>query len=688
MSNKIFREMLKPKASLSRNGFDRSYLQNFTAKIGELLPIMTLETVPGSHYEINVSDMMRTIPMKHAAFLRASQHFEFYFVPYRQLWHRWDDFYTKRSMPLSAGVSFSVPQYAPNIDFASILDQFKGTSRLGDGAIQNASAGDLGEAIGYGCAKVFNLLGYGHAKSYCGYISRTDDPMPVIPDYLEEKNVNLFRAAAYQKIFYDYYRQPFYDLPFDGCQFAFNLDDANLSSGLISERVTTDDARATHRLARLFQLHYRQWKKDLFTGVLPNTQFGAVSVVSTGSTSGQLVNLDVVAELANSAVDINLNPINVGYTSHGNLSEGDTDNLGINYTDVDSFGGKGNIVNSVYEGITELGNVVDGNYPRIKTGLGSEANVHSSAVTGAAMGSIQGGTGSFSVLSLVYAQAIQRWREITLRSGFRATEQYEGHFGVKPIFSEKDKCVFIDSVSSPLQINTVSNTTGNLGADAVPLGDLGANGTSVLSSDKTIKFDAKDFGVIMCIYSVLPEATYQADGVDMMNIKCLPDDFFVPEFENIGMSHVPMSIFKLGANNGTNGFAARYYEYKVNIDKQSDEFSKPRTVNYQGGLADIQVGAFYGWSPSREISLDVSQSGIVSPTLFARDLYVSPMYFRDIFSRLPFRELNYTVEGEDKVNPYSAQLTIGDSVHDSFVNSCYFNVKCIQPMSVLGMPRY
>ena len=66
MANKIFKEILHPQAQLPRNGFDRSALRNFTAKIGELLPIMCIETVPNSHYEIKVSDLMRTIPLNHA----------------------------------------------------------------------------------------------------------------------------------------------------------------------------------------------------------------------------------------------------------------------------------------------------------------------------------------------------------------------------------------------------------------------------------------------------------------------------------------------------------------------------------------------------------------------------------------------------------------------------------------------
>lgn len=678
--------MLKPQTKLSRNGFDRSFLHNFTAKIGELLPIMSVETVPGSHYEINVSDMMRTLPMKNSPFLRASQHFEFYFVPYRQLWHRWDDFYTKRSMPLSSTQSFAVPQAAPNIDLSSLITQFGNASRLEQVSdkwvLKTKYAGDIGEAIGPGCSKIFNLLGYGSCLKYTSIYGHPE----AIPSYLQEKKVNLFRAAAYQKIFYDYYRQPFYDLPFDGCQFAFNLDDANIATGEVIDTVVSEDDRAIERLSRLFQMHYRQWKKDIFTGVLPSTQFGDVAIVSTGSSS----NLVEIAAQVISAGSLQASGGTVVSDGIGKVSTDFQNDLMNGSIVIHSDGFNPDVTGTLWDSDdnpislgTHITTVGDERKVQVRGSLTSPASVTGSIP--AHTGSFST-TGRFSVLDLVYAQALQRWREITLRSGFRATEQYEGHFGVKPIFSEKDKCVFIDSVSSPLNINTVTNTSASTAEGNVPLGDLAANGNSVLNGDKTIKFDAKDFGVLMCIYSVLPEATYQHEGVDMLNTKVLPDDFFVPEFENIGMQLVPMSIFKLGAQNNANGYAARYYEYKVGLDCQSDEFRTSEAVSVEGTDYLFEAGSYYGWSPSRQISLDWEHQGLTSPALFARDLYVNPTYFRDIFARLPYAtEIGYEPYDE---SGYMPQLTIGLSKFDSFVHSCYFDIKCVQPMSVLGLPRY
>lgn len=297
MANKIFKEMLQPQTHLTKNGFDRSYLHNFTAKIGELLPVMCVETVPGSHYEIGVSDLMRSIPMNSAAFVRANQHFEFYFVPYKQLWRKWDDFFTGRGVPVSAGDSLTVPAHAPVIrNVSTMLAQFYNARQP-----QSQYLGDIGEFIGAGCDKIAGLLGYPNNKMFVDNLNGSANPDSVLSERLIQLHPNAFRAAAYQKICFDYYRQPFYDLPKFYTSYTYNLDDADPATGLLPTTIPNPDTSQSpiERYSRLFQLHYRQWKKDLFTGVLPDTQFGAVAVVSTGgsdsTTIQQQVNLAVSA---------------------------------------------------------------------------------------------------------------------------------------------------------------------------------------------------------------------------------------------------------------------------------------------------------------------------------------------------------------------------------------------------------
>lgn len=639
MSNKIFRD-IKPQTHLNRNGFDNSRLHNFTAKIGELLPVLSLETVPGGHYEINVNDLMRTIPMNNAAFIRSIQHFEFYFVPYMQLWHEWDNFYTTRKNRSSSMSPYQQPTFVPQVNMARLVQSILGHTYGGDDHY-----GDLGERLGHGMNKIANLLGYRGAYGLSMQQS-------TVINALSELKPNAFRAAAYQKICYDYYRQPYYDLPDDNSVYAFNLDDSNVVSG----EIRNETPGGLDRYPFLFQLHYRQWKKDLFTGVLPSTQFGAVSVVSTGGDGSLSRTLPVSVNIFGSphSDDILTQPEQV-YVS-------DMSPIGVTEAPL-------MITNDGYLS-------VQGNNVSLGSGDSGEhshvVNKSSIAQSIAATGSVTvpaSAAGSFDILSLVRAQAIQRWREITLRSGFRATSQYEGHFGVKPIFTEKDKCVFIDSVSSPLQVNAVTNLSAQ---GDVALGDLAANGTSVVSSNKKIKFDAKDFGVIMCIYSVLPEVTYSSFNIDPMNMKSERDDFFTPEFENIGLQTVSELSLRTAYNieagrflNRAMGYVPRYAEYKIGVDRNSAEFHDTSDLS---GF----VGSFAGWSPERSFgALTTVEDEDLLPVIQKSDFYVNPLYYRDIFISRP--------TGIDD---------IGDSKFDTFIHQCYFDIKSVLPMSVLGLPNY
>lgn len=603
MANKIFRN-LKPQAHLNRNGFDKSFLHNFTAKIGELLPVACVETVPGGHYEFKVSDFLRSIPMNNAAFIRSIQHFELYFVPFKQLWHYWDDFYTTRGVPQSTVLSRKNFAGVPNMYLANIFDE---TLDAKDSQYQTPYFVDVfGKPAGYGMDKIENLLGYR------GSYGLTPDDT----SRFGSLRPNVFRAAAYQKICFDYYRQPYYDLPDDFTAYQFNLDDCG-ESGSVDSAITIDNVTVP-RSNLLFRLNYRQWKKDLFTGTLPSTQFGAVSVV----------------DVSGGAVDVDESRLDSLYTMSTYLSGAESANYPSGLLSVN---GQGLLVDS--SGSQVL--IGDSN----RSG-GHSHEIDSQDIAGTlGNGALISSNGTFDILSLVRASAIQQWRENTLRAGFRNTSQYEGHFGVTPFFTDKDKCVFVDSVSSPLMVNSVTNTSAQ---GDVALGDLAANAKSSLDG-RIMKFDAKDFGVLMCIYSMLPEVSYTSLALDPMNAKVERDDFFTPEYENIGLQPVSNIFANLigGTNNTLLGYVPRYAEYKIGIDRNSAEFSD---------VPNLFAGAFAGWSPNRYVPSEMSIG----------DFYVNPEYYSDIFV----------------VKPTSASNT------DTFIHQCYFDIKCVLPMSVLGLPNY
>ena len=86
MANIMSLKSLRNKTS--RNGFDLSFKKNFTAKAGELLPVMVKEVLPGDSFKINLKSFTRTQPINTAAFARIREYYDFYFVPYDILWNK------------------------------------------------------------------------------------------------------------------------------------------------------------------------------------------------------------------------------------------------------------------------------------------------------------------------------------------------------------------------------------------------------------------------------------------------------------------------------------------------------------------------------------------------------------------------------------------------------------------------
>ena len=66
---------LKPTAHLSKNGFDLSRKHVFSSKAGQALPCLSVETVPGDHFEIDLASLSRTETFNTAAFLRGKQQY-------------------------------------------------------------------------------------------------------------------------------------------------------------------------------------------------------------------------------------------------------------------------------------------------------------------------------------------------------------------------------------------------------------------------------------------------------------------------------------------------------------------------------------------------------------------------------------------------------------------------------------
>lgn len=77
-----------------RNVFNLSYDVKTTADMGQLIPIMCDEVIPGDTFKISNQVVVRFAPLVAPTMHEVSLFTHYFFVPYRLLWSEWEDFIT------------------------------------------------------------------------------------------------------------------------------------------------------------------------------------------------------------------------------------------------------------------------------------------------------------------------------------------------------------------------------------------------------------------------------------------------------------------------------------------------------------------------------------------------------------------------------------------------------------------
>ena len=282
MANIMSLKSLRNKTS--RNGFDLSFKKNFTAKAGELLPVMVKEVLPGDSFKINLKSFTRTQPLNTAAFARMREYYDFYFVPYDLLWNRSNTVLTQMAdNPQHAvsltGAPVSMQSQMPNVTMSDIADYLASLENLE----VDKSLNYFGYSRAKCSAKLLEYLGYGDYYEYAdGPTAWNSAPKMV------DLSVNLFGLLAYQKIYADYYRDSQWERVSPSC---FNVD---YISGYEDQFVDISTAGFSDSY-NMFDLRYCNWQKDLFHGVVPRSQFGSPAVVTSDKTTDTSSEFSILA---------------------------------------------------------------------------------------------------------------------------------------------------------------------------------------------------------------------------------------------------------------------------------------------------------------------------------------------------------------------------------------------------------
>lgn len=112
-------ETFKPR----RSTFDLSHSTLFDCSAGKLIPIMCDEVVPGDHFNISTEMVIRLNPLVSPALVDLYATVRYFFVPYRILWDKWEEFITGGEK----GDFTGRPPIFKDI-FPSIINSMKGTT--------------------------------------------------------------------------------------------------------------------------------------------------------------------------------------------------------------------------------------------------------------------------------------------------------------------------------------------------------------------------------------------------------------------------------------------------------------------------------------------------------------------------------------------------------------------------------
>lgn len=580
-----------------RSAFDLSSKVAFSAKSGELLPIKWYFTMPGDKFTLKRQHFTRTQPVNTSAYTRIREYFDWFWVPLHLLWRNAPEVISQMQSNVqhagSQTSALSLGSYLPTISNSQI----------------NLSLARLYQKKNYFgfdrsdlAYKLLHYLRFGNTNS--GATRNYATSIPLSDTSYSQKNrfdlnLSVFPLLAYKKFCQDYFR---YSQWQDSSPYLWNIDYfTGTTQSLFSTLPPAGDSYWSGNT--LFDLEYCNWNKDLFMGVLPDSQFGDVASIDTGGLKAQ--DLAVQAKISSSQNSV------------------------------------------VYLGAKAA-----------STGTDFTVNAGPSAVqSNPLIVALPAVAASFDVLALRRGEALQRWKEISLNVPQNYRAQIKAHFGVDVGENMSGMSTYIGGDSSSLDISEVVNTnlqSGDASSEAV------IAGKGVGSSQGSETFEARDWGVLMCIYHNVPLLDYVISAPDPQLFVSQNTDLPIPELDSIGMQSIPVSMYSNGDNELVTGFNSadltmgylpRYYSWKTSYDYVLGSF----TTTEKEWVAPITSSIW-----KNMLSVVTTGSSSITYNIFK----VNPSVLDSIF----------------QVNADEFWDT------DQFLINCAFDVKVVRNLDYSGMP--
>lgn len=506
-----------PYASLPRNAFDRSFSVKCNWSSGQLIPVFFKNGLKGSHCKINRSVFMRTADVNTAAFTTLDTHIDFYAVPYRLLWSHYDNFILNINDTNSSALMYDSSDYvgsgSPDMRIPASVPSFN----LNQATIPGAGTTlDDGTEYVLGLQRLLDHLGYSTMWENSGSVTQV---------------VNAFPLLAYQKVYFDHYRNTSYQ---SNNPYAYNADYLYVGG--------TQGTYTTAQLKDLLTLRFVDYRKDYFTNIYPSLNYTVSQPAGTDWT------------VPSSVVGVST----LSTTSLGSVGPASDDNRSASV---------------IFSGFPERSRSV-----------------------------------VVSAQSLRAVFALDKLQRASAYAPKHVKEQYEARFGVKFPSALSSESRYLGSFKNDVVIGEVTATSTSYDPDgaAQPLGTIGGKGVGADGFSQDIEFDlVEDCAIIGMLYT-LPRSAYDSTFLQKFNLRQTREDFFQPEFMDLGLQPVYRKEWNIINNTTINnvvlGYTERYLEDKLSVDEnrglfrngnQLSVFTTHTNLNRRGGYTSGGVDYRY-----------------------------------------------------------------------------------------------
>ena len=508
MNSNIFNSVRveSPKSST----FDMSFSNRLSMPIGKLIPVLAEECLPGDYWTLRSESLVRFAPLVSPVMEKFDVYIDYFFVPYRLLWEQFEGWI------MGTANDTSVPQMFNT-----------------DGTTNQYEIGGLADYFGI--------------------------PVDLANDYTVGLNMMMF--VAYQKIWFDWYRDNNLELQDEDWDKTYKIDD--------------DNFRAKYnKTGFYFTLRNANWEHDYFTSALPWAQRGdAITIPFT---------------LGDAPVkrDIKTIPDNYWFVSPNNANSGS----GI-VGDSTGDPGRGNA--------------------QIKDTSGNYYDTHIEIKQHYA--DLDSSVFAPTIEEFRRAVAIQKWLELTARTGSRYNEYVEGNYDMKTQDYRLGRAEFIASERYPVIVSEVLQTSET--TDTNVLGQMAGRAISS-NAEEGKNYLVREHGCIIGLCYVKTRAAY-FQGVDRKFLRKDKFDYGIPSLAQIGEQ--PIYNLELIVQNNTDdyetfGYQSRYADWKYSKNMICGEFKTTLDEwHYARKFANVPSlnPSFVQWSNDQRIFAVADQQNVL-----------------------------------------------------------------------------